>query len=76
MPRIKEVSIDGYYFTNIDGLFWHSGKFWMDDAEVKQVYNNGSLSIFLYGKSKRSITKLRKYAKKCTIKIYTEKIPF
>ena len=76
MVKIKEVEIDGYLFTNIDGLFWHSGNFWMNDEIVKQVYNNGSLAILLYGSQKRSIKQLRKYAKPCKIKIYTEKLPF
>ena len=76
MPKIKEVEIDGYYFTNIDNLFWHSGKFWMNDIEVKEVYNNGSKSILLYGIEKRGIKKLRQFAKPCKIKIYTEPLPF
>ena len=76
MPKIKEVQIEGYYFTDINGLFWHSGKFWMNDKPLKEVYNNGSKSILIYGTSKRSITKLRKTAGRCSIKIYTEKLPF
>lgn len=74
--RLKEVEINGYYFTNIDGLFWHSGKFWFNENEVKEVYNNGSLSILLYGSSKKSIKQLRKFAKPCKIKLFTESLPF
>ena len=45
MPKIKEVEIDGFMFTNIDGLFWHSGHFWFNDEIVPEVFNNGSKSI-------------------------------
>ena len=38
--RLKEVEIDGYYFTNIPALFWHSGKFWYNEIEV-----NSSLTV-------------------------------
>jgi hypothetical protein len=76
MSKIKEVEIHGYYFTNIENLFWHSGKFWMRDKEVKQVYNNGSKSILLYGVEKRGVKKLRRFAKPCKIKIHTEPLPF
>jgi len=76
MSVIKEVEISGYYFTNVDGLFWHSGSFWFNDLKVKEVYNNGSKSILLYGASKRSIKQLRKYAKPCTIRIFKERLPF
>lgn len=76
MPQIKEVQIEGYYFTEVDGLFFHSGKFWMNDEQVKVVCNNGSKSLLLYGISKKSIAKLRKCAKRCIIKIYTERLPF
>jgi hypothetical protein len=74
--RLKEVEIDGYYFTNIEGLFWHSGKFWYNETEVKQVYNNGSLSLLMYGSQKMGIKKLRKFARRCRIKIVTESMPF
>ena len=74
--RLKEVVIDGYYFPAIDGLFWHSGKFWFNEIEVKQVNNNGSLSILLYGNSKKSVKKLRKIARPCKIKLFTEQLPF
>lgn len=74
--RLKEAEIEGYYFTEIEGLFWYSGKFWFNDKEVKEVYNNGSKSILLYGSSKKSIKQLRKQARHCKIKIFTESLPF
>lgn len=74
--RLKEIEIDGYYFTNTQGLFWHSGKFWFNEEEVKEVYNNGSKSILLYGSSKRSIRQLRKFARHCKIKLLSETPPF
>lgn len=74
--RLKEVEIDGYYFPKIEGLFWHSGKFWFNEEEVKIVNNNGSQSILLYGTSKRGVKKLRKAARKCKIKLFTETSPF
>lgn len=76
MPQIKEIETNGYYFLNVPHLFWHSGKFWMHDKEVKQVYNNGSLSLLLYGSSKKSIKQLRKLARPCKIKLFTEELPF
>jgi len=76
MSRVKEIQVKGYYFTNVPNLFWHSGKFWMNGKEVKQVYNNGSLSLLLYGSSKKSIKRLRKCARPCTITIYEEQLPF
>ena len=72
---LKESEIDGYCFTNIEGLLWHSGKFWFNEKEVKEVYNNGSKSILIYG-SKRSIKQLRKFASPCKIKLLTEMLPF
>lgn len=74
--RLREVEIDGYYFINVEGLFWHSGNFWYNEIEVKQVYNNGSLSILLHGSQKLGIKKLRRFARKCKIKIFTERLPF
>ena len=74
--RLKAAEIDGYYFTEIEGLYFYSGKFWFNEEEVKQVYNNGSLSILLYGSSKKSIKQLRKQARKCIIKLFTKKLPF
>jgi hypothetical protein len=76
MAKIKEVEVDGYYFTNIEGLFWHSGCFWMNDEKVKEVFNNGSKSILIYGSQKRGVKKLRSFAKHCKIKLHTYKPPF
>ena len=76
MAKIKEVEVSGYCFTNIKNLFWHSGKFWMYNKEVKEVYNNGTKSILLYGTEKRGVIKLRKFAQACKIIIYTEPLPF
>jgi len=67
--RLKEVEVNGYYFSGIDGLFWHSGKWWFNNVEQKVVENNGSLSVLLYGVTKKSIKKLRKLANPCKIKI-------
>ena len=72
---VKEIEVDGYCFTDVQGLTWHSGKFWLNDMEVKRVVNNGSLSLLIYG-SKKSIKKLRKTAVPVKIKIYTEPLPF
>lgn len=74
--RIEAVQIDGYYFPGYEGLFWHSGKFWFNEEEVKRVNNNGSLSILLYGSSKKSVKQLRKIARSCKIKLYKESLPF
>jgi hypothetical protein len=67
--RIKEVEVNGYYFVGYDGLLWHSGKWWFNNVEQKVIENNGSLSVLLYGVSKKSIKQLRKLAKPCKIKI-------
>ncbi len=69
------VEIDGYYFTGHNGLFWHSGDFWMNEEKIKKVYNNGSMSILLFG-SKVGVKKLRKQALKCKIKLQTYTLPF
>lgn len=74
--RIASVKIQGYYFPGYEGLFWHSGDFWLNEVKVKKVYNNGSLSILLYGNSKKSIKQLRLIARPCTIIIVKEKTPF
>jgi len=74
--RLKDIEVDGYYFIGYEGLIWHSGKFWFNEQEVKQVFNNGSLSILLYGSSKKSIKQLRKLAKPCRIKLLKEVLPF
>ena len=76
MKKIEQVQVKGYYFTGVPDLFWHSGKFWMHEKEVKQVYNNGSMSLLLYGGSKKSIKQLRKQAHACTITIYNQPLPF
>ena len=73
--RLKDIEIDGYYFIEHEGLYWHSGAFWIDEKKVKQVYNNGSLAIMYYN-SKLSINQLRKKAKKCKIKLLKEVLPF
>lgn len=73
--RLKEIEVDGYYFTGHEGLIWHSGEFWQDEELVKKIYNNGSLSILLFG-SKTGVKKLRKQAIKCKIKLLKEKLPF
>lgn len=75
MPIIKKVQITGYYFIGYDGLFWHSGDFWLNDNKVKKVVNNGSLSLLL-GNTQKSIKQLRKLAKPCTITIHKEILPF
>jgi hypothetical protein len=49
---------------------------WLGEEEIPIVYNNGSKSILIYGSSKRGVKKLRKLAKKCTITILSEKLPF
>jgi hypothetical protein len=69
--RTKKVEVNGYYFVGYDGLIWHSDKWWFNDVEQKVVENNGSLSVLLYGFSKKSIRQLRKVAKPCKIKVYT-----
>lgn len=76
MPKIKEIQVQGYFFTDVPELYWHSGKFWFNEKEVKKVYNNGSLSLLLYGTTKKSVAKLRRTAKKCNIIIYRQKLPF
>lgn len=74
--RLKDVEVDGYYFIGYEGLLWHSGSFWFNEIECKQVNNNGSLSILLYGNSKKSVKQLRKMARKCKIKLLKETLPF
>lgn len=73
--RLKDVEVVGYYFTGYESLYWHSGKFWVNEEEAKMVCNNGSLSVLYFG-SKKSVKQLRKVACKCTIKLYKEKLPF
>lgn len=74
--RLKDIEINGYYFVGYEGLYWHSGEFWFNEEKVKQVYNNGSLSILLYGSSKKSVKQLRKLARSCKIKLLKETLPF
>ena len=74
--RLRDVEVDGYYFIGYEGLLWHSGQFWFNEIECKQVFNNGSLSIIIYGSSKKSVKKLRKIARRCKIKLLKEKLPF
>lgn len=62
-----------YKFLNIEGLVFHSEKFWMNEKPCKVVYNNGSKSV-LVGKTKLGISKLRKKAVK--IEIEEIKLPF
>jgi len=69
--RLNEIEVNGYYFVGYEGLLWHSGKWWHNNVEQKVVENNGSLSVLLYGFSKKSIRQLRKVAKPCKIKVYT-----
>lgn len=76
MSKIKEVEVEGEMFLNIPGLFYHSGKFWYNEVQVKEVYNNGSKSILLYSSSKIGVKKLRRFAKTCKIKLYIEPLPF
>ena len=73
--RLQDVEVDGYYFINHEGLYWHSGEFWLNEMKVKKVVNNGSLSLLIWG-SKKSIKQLRKEARKCTIKLLKETMPF
>jgi len=68
--RIKSVVIDAYYFIGYNGLYWHSGCFWFNGEKVKEVYNNGSKAILLYGCTKKSIRKLRQQAQPCKIELF------
>ena len=74
--RIEKVEVKGFAFLGYEGLFWHSGKFWFNEQEVPQVFNNGSLAILLYGSSKKSIKQLRKIAQPCKIILFKEALPF
>ncbi len=73
--RLKDIEIDGYYFTGHEGLYWHGNEFWFNERKLKKVNNNGSLSILLHG-SKIGVKKLRKQARKCKIKLLKEEPPF
>lgn len=74
--RIKEVKVKGYLFPGYEGLFWHSGDFWFNEMKCKKVCNNGSISILIYGTSKKSIVQLRRIAQPCTIIILKTLLPF
>ena len=74
--RLQDIETEGYYFPGYEGLYWHSGSFWFNEDEVKQVCNNGSLSILLYGSTKKSIKQLRKIARPCKIKLLKQTLPF
>lgn len=70
MTRILEIRVTAYKFSNFTNLLYHSNKWWFDGAEVKEIYNNGSLSFLIagvkYGKNK-FLKQRRKDAIKCTI---------
>lgn len=61
------------YKFNIDGLIFHSNKFWFNDKPCKLVYNNGSKSVLVNGR-KLGVKKLRKQAVK--IELEEIKLPF
>jgi len=42
MKRLDSVKIEGYIFPDYPCLIFHSGKFWIGEHPVKEVYNNGS----------------------------------
>jgi len=73
--RLKDIEIEGYYFPNHEGLYWHSGKFWFNEIECKKVSNNGSLSVLVNG-TKLGLKKLRKNAHRCKIKLNKTYCPF
>lgn len=75
MFSVEEIEIDGYYFINHEGLYWHSGDFWFNEEKLKKVNNNGSLSVLLHN-SKIGVKKLRRGARKCKIKLQKFKQPF
>lgn len=74
--KIKEIEIQGYYFTNIDNLYFHSGYFYYLGKKCKIVCNNGSKSVLLPPAKKLGVKKLRKYAKPCVIKLENYVMPF
>lgn len=77
MPRIQTVIIDGYKFHSFPSLIFHSGKFWVNEIEVKEVYNNGSVAMVINGVKhgkKKLLQKLRKEAYK--VKIEIDNCPF
>jgi hypothetical protein len=77
--RIKETRIEAYKFHNYPNLVFHSGKFWQNDFEVKEVANNGSISLIINGVKKGKIKLLKELRNKnnyykCTIII--DECPF
>ena len=78
--RIKEIRIDGYKFHSQPNLVWHSGKFWYNEVEVKEVFNNGSMAMEINGvkKGKKKFLKALKKAGnvyKCVI-VIDDNLPF
>jgi hypothetical protein len=70
--RIDSIKLTGYIFHSFPGLVFHSGKFFMNEKTVKEVYNNGSIAIMLYGKKygkEKLLRKLRTEAVKCEIEL-------
>ena len=72
MTRILETRIDGYKFHSQPQLVWHSNKFWFNEVQVKEVYNNGSMAMVVGGVKRgkeKFLKELRKKgnAYKCTI---------
>ena len=70
--RINSIKLTGYVFHSFPGLVFHSCKFFMNEEPVKEVYNNGSLAIMLYGKKfgkEKLLRKLRSEATKCEIEL-------
>lgn len=63
---VEEIVIDGYYFINHEGLYWHSGQFWYNEEQLKKVNNNGSLSILLHS-SKLGVYNIAIYTLKLKI---------
>ncbi len=77
MRKIDSIKIIGYIFPEFPNLIFHSGKFWVGENEVQEVYNNGSMSMVIYGVKrgkKKLLPRLRKQAVKCTIEL--NKYPF
>jgi hypothetical protein len=77
--RVKETRIECYKFHQYPNLSFHSGKFWYNEIEVKEIYNNGSISLLING-IKKGKTKLLNQLRqpknyyKCTIVI--DECPF
>ena len=78
--RIKEIRIDGYKFHSQPNLVCNSGKFWYNEVEVKEVFNNGSMAMEINGvkKGKKKFLKALKKAGnvyKCVI-VIDDNLPF